>query len=1609
MNNRQNKSQKQEKKIQYSSTNKYSAISSPKYGTSKIIEQKISPNNKRKNNNMEKEQNIIHRSVRRNVDQDGNAIITTKIVREVGTEKGGKISKTRSMIDTRQNARNIPYGINNEQDDKYLYYSNNGDEENQEYIYDENYEMFSPCSYNSQFKKNQKFSDLREREIRIDRNQDYGRGINSPIIPNYVRSNDYIGKKSVNYSMSNRGYMTSNQNRLERNNYNLESPFALSKYSQSNEFNSPDRQYDYNSKYFRNVQIEKIKGKQPYNQEKMNTRNYIIDTSIENTNYPDRDEELFDMVDSMATLIQSCVRGFLVRKKVLRYITLAIYYQSFCDKIQDVLCIHVRNYVLNILKNKLNNMKNKYGANKSNININNKRTNNQRNNDEYGSKIHSSKSFYKSVKTEGSYNNNNYRIPNIKNNNNNYNTNYIRKEYNEYNINRNTPIKGLRKDYSDIYETRKITNIKKLRKDNSYQNNLTSNFNRSYHRHKKSEISQSPSSRVIHYFVNSPCTNKAPHHRYYHEINKKTESVKHYGENQLNNHRTCHKCDEIRRMKKQEKFYITTTTEKREEEDKRIYEYENMKYNQSSENIYTHKKDIENDNYLSLNILKLQDKNSVSTRDIFTSTTKDPNKISKVESINIKKTKNQKTEKEIEEEINRRVKITILEREKIEKERKIKEEEARKERERIQREKEIEKEKERKIKEEEARKERERMQKEKEIEREKERKEKERIQREKEIEREKERKIKEEKMRKEKEERERKERERKEEQIRIQKEKEKEKKEKQEKERKEREERLRKEREEREEKQRKEREEKLRKEREEKERKLRKEREEREERLRKEREEREEKMRKEKEERRIKEEKIRIEKEKERKIKEEQIRIEKEKIRKQQEELAKKKAEEKKINMSDYILKKDCQKNMEDMKTKLEKEYAKKIEMEKKRGLEEQKKYEEKIEIKNRKEIERIIEEQKRKEIERKREIEKEKENQKRKELELKKQQEKEIKIGIQQEIEKQKEIMKQKELEEKNKKMKLMKVNKVLEVNLKSQFPNSLTVKKLDEKVIEKNKEKALKLIKKYILFRGNHLLKLRKYFNDWKIIVKNLELQEFSKVIQDFCRNNLELSRTNRAINNWKKLSRKIYYKRRIKILKMRPKVDIKKRKLYELIRITKLNRAFSRRRYIHYMILVWYIYAKNIHRKRVNMKFLYENLLRTYMSLAKDIFGNNQFENPSVQDAMYEAVNTNKFSTSYQDDVPLARKHYAEMRRKKLLEAKNKAEYSTNTAKLEIEKKEIRKTYYSKEKIKTEENEDDLSIDEKRKKELLNKYRKYKSMNRDLIWKKQHKYIASIEKDYNAEENEDKNNKYDYKASKGNTNIRNNSEEKEKKYTYKKIEVANYAKPNESKYNTSNYNKTQGQKNIEIKEYKKVTEEKKYNNISYPSNKINKNISATNISINTNKYTGTSQNINTQKYTSSKSNKPNTSMNINVKNYSVNNSSNNYIKTVPNNDYKKTEIKKTVYTKEEIKPYASKYITTKTETTTNNNNNIIKNSNISIVTSSYAGKNGNNNKNISYTTQKNYLNTEGNLNNKGKYETKIERKVEIKSGGSVDKDRQTGKKIFPTKSFQVSRPNH
>ena len=1684
MKQQQNWSNKSTNQTQYKSTKIYSGGSSQKNISSQIYNQNNSPQYSKINTNISKNGKVIHRSTRRNIDEDGNAIITTKIVREIGQGNIGNNINSKSMIDSRSKIGNMSYGINNEQGrnyTKYSNYSNNDYGDNQDIMYDDNYEIYSPCSYNTQYQKSQK----------IEKYTSKGGDI-----PNYRRS-PMVGNSSQHIEISQRRY----------NNYNIESPYNLSHNSPSNDFNSPDRQInDTHTQYFRNVQIEKIKGKSPIYNDKMNIRNNRIESSIKYggyNDYQDGEDELLNVVNCMATLLQSNVRGFLVRKKVLRYITLAIYYQSFCDKLQDVLCSYVRRMVLNIFKNKLNSPKNnKYGTIRSEINDlsnNNYRKNNINTN--YGTQLHKNNSYYTKIKTETNYNNMSRVNPYS---NNKYNI--TKRQVTEYNTYKGTPKKYMKKDYTDIYEINKVTKTKNLRKDKSYQNNLTNGYKASYQTYNATNKgnSQSPSAKVIHYFINSPCSKKASHHRYYHEINNKTVNTKSYGNNQLNNHRTCHKCDEISRMKKQEKYYITTTVEKTEDEHEHggymneyestyieeqenrqrpqeIYEYEENKNieeniydnNQGNQNMYNIKKNIENDNYLSVNYVKFPTKEEkVTTRDIYTTTTTDPNKISKVESINIKTSKKQKTEKEIEEEINRRVKITIIEKEKIEKEKRIKEEEIKREKERIEREKKEkerkekeQKEKERKEKQERERKEREdKLNKEREEKRKKEeqmkierqrieeqkRIERQKIEEQKRIEREKEKQRKEEQMRIEKQKRE--------EQIRLEKEKERKKKEEQlriEKQR--REEQLQKEREEKRKKEEQQRLEKE-KERKKKEEQLRIEKQKREEQIRlekeKERQRKEEQMRIEKQ---RKEELIRIQKEADRKLKEEKMKFEKEKerLKKEQELIIQnniktiKMQEEKKINMSEYILKKDCQKNLEDMKSKLEKDYEKKIALEKKRGQEEQKKYEEKLEIKNRKEIEKIMEQQKKKEIERQREIEREKENQKRKELELQKLREKEIKMGIQQEMEKQKEIMKQKELDEKNKKMKQIKISGVTQVNLKSLVDN--THNKTISRNIEKDKEKALKLIKKYILFRGNHLLKLRKYYNQWKLIVKNLELQELAKAIQDFCRGNLEISSIKRGITNWKNLSRKIFYKKRIKLLKMRSKYNLKKKKLYQLIRITKLHRLFSRRRFIHYIVLIWYIYAKNIHKKKVNMKFLYENLLRTYMSLAKDIFGNNQIENPSVQDAMYEAVNTNKFSTSYQDDVPLARQHYEELRRKKLREMKNK-EYSSSTTKIEVEKKVIN-------------DENELSIDEQRKKELLNKFKHYKSMNRDLIWAKKNRYIQSIEKNYEERKNnsreisEDKsyknknnnnnyNNKYDYKVNNISTRINteyNTLPNNNNIYSYNKVEIKSYTKPvenNKYNYNTNNSNNyTKGQKSIEIREYKQTTENSKYSNTSYPSRKTkseNKDNIVNNIT--TTKYTTTSNQ--NQKYTTS--NKPSTSYNINVQSYGkgtnnfnnteiykstykkeVNTQGNNLIKTPSYTTYKKTEV--TTYKKEETKPYVKNITTTKYESnksTGNNNNNLVM-SNVSVVSSSYqnVGTYGNktsknlklntsqNNSNVS-SYQSKYVNTEGNIKDKkndNKYMTKIERKVEIKTSGiSSEKDKQGVKKITTTKSYVSSKIN-
>ena len=518
---------------------------------------------------------------------------------------------------------------------------------------------------------------------------------------------------------------------------------------------------------------------------------------------------------------------------------------------------------------------------------------------------------------------------------------------------------------------------------------------------------------------------------------------------------------------------------------------------------------------------------------------------------------------------------------------------------------------------------------------------------------------------------------------------------------------------------------------------------------------------------------------------------------------------------AEYILKKDCLKNLNEMKSKLIEEYEKRIEMEKKKGKEELRLNQESIEKKNRKEIERLTEIHKQQDTERLREIERIREIQRKKELELEKLREQENSLRTQLENERQKELQKQRELEEKNRKKNYIKMNKEIEINYKRKEEDKgiITLRQVKEEEetrnIEEDIKRAKEILRLFILSRGAPITIKRKYFNVWRRKARLLQLLENSKIIQEFCRANLEMTKIKKVIRDWRNLSKKLYYKTRIKLLKMRKKCTkktLRLKKLYELIRITRLTTLFSRRRFIHFIILIWNIYAKNIHRKRVNMKFLYENLLKTYMSLANDIFGNNQYENPSVQDAMYEAVNTNKFITMIPDDVPLARKHYEEMKRIKSVDNKDKSiyyktnkytkSYMTTTKVEEVGKKETNnKNYMGKISEKMEENNSDSEenkkeVERKRRLDFLSKYRKNKSYNKDTDKNKNYSYTAG----YN-----DKDTSYN--------NVGDNKKDKDSigknsfiyKFGKKPDTKDDKSKENTNKYNTFNniskYSMTEG----------------------------------------------------------------------------------------------------------------------------------------------------------------------------------------------------------------------
>jgi hypothetical protein len=75
-----------------------------------------------------------------------------------------------------------------------------------------------------------------------------------------------------------------------------------------------------------------------------------------------------------------------------------------------------------------------------------------------------------------------------------------------------------------------------------------------------------------------------------------------------------------------------------------------------------------------------------------------------------------------------------------------------------------------------------------------------------------------------------------------------------------------------------------------------------------------------------------------------------------------------------------------------------------------------------------------------------------------------------------------------------------------------------------------------------------------------------------------------------------------------------------------------------------MYWFIYSISNIKKRNKIKLLYENMLTTYVSMADDIFGNNRENNPSVQDYMFEILDSNKYQIKDLEDVPIAKTYYS-----------------------------------------------------------------------------------------------------------------------------------------------------------------------------------------------------------------------------------------------------------------------------------------------------------------------------------------------------------------------------
>ena len=282
---------------------------------------------------------------------------------------------------------------------------------------------------------------------------------------------------------------------------------------------------------------------------------------------------------------------------------------------------------------------------------------------------------------------------------------------------------------------------------------------------------------------------------------------------------------------------------------------------------------------------------------------------------------------------------------------------------------------------------------------------------------------------------------------------------------------------------------------------------------------------------------------------------------------------------------------------------------------------------------------------------------------------------------------------------------------------------KGIHHEMSETAKKRVYEILYKFFMSRGEPLSLLRKYFAIWVRKVKYMILLDNARIISEFCKDHL-ISLFN--TRKWQKLGKRLLLKERIQLTKASKDITIRINKIFDLIRTTRINTVFSKKRYLHYIIIAWLAYTRHIKNKRSHVKNMYENMISTYMNLADDVFGNNQKNNPSVQDALFEAVDSDKFQTKDLQDVPIAKEYYT--KKKNFSQITQNIVYHGDNSEYD---KEIEKKYMDFKNILNQTNN---------KYNYLNRYRykKYKNYN---IYDEIKKGNIKVEKNENKEKKEEK----------------------------------------------------------------------------------------------------------------------------------------------------------------------------------------------------------------------------------------------------------------------------